>query len=106
MLTGKQAVESPNVQLTVCMLQYQKHLKLEYNSLPLSLPEELLECSSSEYISLLLKRFNKQTKSSEERLISAPLDHLFFRSFHSNRRSKGEVESLTLGDVLDVSGKE
>ena len=105
MLTGKQAVESTNVQLTVYMLEYQKHLKLKYNSLSLSSPEELLECSSSEYVSLLLKRFNKQTQSSEERLISAPLDRLFSRSFHRNKRSKGEVESLTLADVLDVSGK-
>ena len=105
MLTGKQAVESTNVQLTVCMLEYQKHLKLKYNSLSLSSPEELLECSSSEYVSLLLKRFNEQTQSSEERLISAPLDHLFSKSFHHNKRSKGEVESLTLADVLDVSGK-
>ena len=105
MLTGKQAVESTNVQLTVCMLEYQKHLKLKYNSLSLSSPEELLECSSSEYVSLLLKRFNEQTQSSEERLISAPLNHLFSGSFHRNKRSKGEVESLTLADVLDVSGK-
>ena len=106
MLTGKQAVDSPNVQLTVCMLEYQKHLKLMYKLLPLSSPEELLECSSSKYVSLLLKRFNEQTQSSEERLVSAPLDHLFLRSFHHNKRSKGEVESLTLSDVLDVSRKE
>ena len=105
MLTGKKAVDSPDVQLTVCMLEYQKHLKLKYNLLPLSSPEELLECSSSKYVSLLLKRFNEQTQSSEERLISAPLDHLCSRSFYSNKRSKGEVKSLTLGDVLDVSGK-
>ena len=105
MLTGKQAVESSNVQLTVCMLEYQKHLKLKYNSLSLSSPEELLECSSSKYVSLLLKRCNEKTQSSEERLISAPLDHLFSRSFYRNKRSKGEVESLTLVDVLDVSGK-
>ena len=87
------------------MSKYQKYLKLKYNLLPLSSPEELLECSSSEYVSLLLKRFNKQTQSSEERLISAPIDHVFSKSFHHNKRTKGEVESLTLGDVLDVSGK-
>ena len=87
------------------MAKYQKYLKLKYNLLPLSSPEELLECSSSEYVSLLLKRFNDQTQSSEERLISAPIDHVFSRSFHHNKRTKGEVESLTLGDVFDVSGK-
>ena len=35
----------------------------------------------------------------------SPLDHLFSRSFHQNKRSKGEVESLIQGDVLGVSGK-
>ena len=104
-LTGKQRIESLSHQLTVSMSKYQEYLKMKYNSLPLSSPEELLECSSSEYVSLLLKRFNEQTQTSEENLISAPIDHLFSKSFHGNKRTKGEGECLTLADVLDVRGK-
>ena len=104
-LTGKQRIESLSHQLTVNMSKYQEYLKMKYNSLPLSSPEELLECSSSEYVSLLLKRFNEQTQTSEENLISAPIDHLFSKSFHGNKRTKGEGECLTLVDVLDVRGK-
>ena len=104
-LTGKQRIESLSHQLTVNMSKYQEHLKIKYNSLPLSSPEELLECSSSEYVTLLLKRFNEQTQTSEENLISAPIDRLFSKSFHGNNRTKGEGECLTLADVLDVRGK-
>ena len=104
-LTGKRKIESLSHQLTVNMSKYQEYLKIKYNSLPLSSPEELLECSSSEYVSLLLKRFNEQTQTSEENLISAPIDHLFSKSFHGNKRTKGEGECLTLVDVLDVRGK-
>ena len=60
-VTGKQRTESLSLQLTVSMSKYQEYLKMKYNSLPLLSPEELLECSSSEYVSLLLKRFNEQT---------------------------------------------
>ena len=104
-LTGNQRIESLSHQLTVNMSKYQEYLKMKYNSLPLSSPEELLDCSSSEYVSLLLKRFNERTQTSEENLISAPIDRLFSKSFHGNKRTKGEGECLTLADVLDVRGK-
>ena len=104
-LTGKLRIESLNVRLTVSMSKYQSHLKLKYSSLPLSSPEELLECSSSEYVSLLLKRFNERTQTLEKNLISAPINHIFSKSFHSNKEAKGDSECLTLGDVLDVRGK-
>ena len=104
-LTGNQRIESLSHQLTVSMSKYQEHLKIKYNLLPLSSPEELLECSSSEYVTLLLKRFNEQTQTLKQNLISAPIDHLFSKSFHSNKRTKGEGECLTLADVLDVRGK-
>ena len=104
-LTGKQRIESLSHQLTVSMSKYQEYLKIKYNLLPLSSPEELLECSSSEYVTLLLKRFNEQTQTSVENLISAPIDHLFSKSFHGNKRTKGKGECLTLADVLDVRGK-
>ena len=105
-LTGKQKIETCDMQLTVSMSRYQEYLKIKYSLLPLSSPEEFLECSSSEYVSLLLKRRNKQTETSEENLISAPIDHLFSaKSFHSKKRTKSDSESLTLADVLDVQGK-
>ena len=105
MLTDIQIVESLNIQPTISMSKYQEYLRIKYNSLPLSSPEELLECSSSEYVSLLLKMFNEQTQTSQENLISAPIDQLFSKSFHGNKRTKGEGEYLTLADVLDVRGK-
>ena len=81
----------------------------KYKSLPFSSPEELLECSSSEYVSLLLKRFNEQKQRSEEKLISAPLNSILHNSSQSSYGSKTtkiEGEYLTLVDVLDVRGKE
>ena len=104
-LSDKQGIESFDVQLTVSMSKYQVHLKSKYSSLPLSSPEELLECNSSEYVSLLLKRFNEQTQTSEEKLISTPIDHLFSKSLHGNKRTKKEGECLTLDDILDVRRK-
>ena len=80
----------------------------KYKSMPFSSPEELLECSSSQYVSLLLKRFNEQTQRSEERLISAPLNNILHSSLkfsYGGTRSKIEDKSLSLDDVLDVRGK-
>ena len=107
-LTGKQDTGSLNVQPISCMSKYRKHLMCKYKSLPLSSPEELLECSSSEYVSLLLKRFNEHMQKSEENLISAPLNSILHNSLKSfcKNTTETEGESLTLGDVLDVTGKE
>ena len=87
------------------MSKYHKQLIFKYKLLPFSSPEELLECSSSEYVSLLLKRFNEQMQKSEEKLISAPLNSILRNSAYVSKTTKIEGDSLTLSDILDVRGK-
>ena len=111
MFTGKQGTESLKVQLTINMSKYQKYLKFKYRSLPLSSPEELLECSSSEYVSLHLE--TSRNYYSVETSISGQLKTLLGKSSNSssttkttNKYKRFDKESLTLGDVLDVSEHE
>ena len=107
-LTGKQGISSLCIQPTVSMSKYREQLMFKYKSLPFSSPEELLECSSSQYVSLLLKRFNEETQRSEEKLISAPLNSILRNSSkfsYVSKTTKIEGESLTLSDILDVRGE-
>ena len=107
-LTGKQGMGSFCIQPTVSMSKYREHLMSKYNSLRLSSPEELLECSSSQYVSLHLKRFNEQMHRFEEKLVFSPLSSILHNSSqpsYGSKRAETEGESLTLGDVLDVRGK-
>ena len=106
MLIGEQGIESLKGQLTVSMSKYQTYLKLNYSSLLISSPEELLDCSSSEYVQLYLKRFNEETQTFVENFVFPPIDHLFSKSFHSTKTSKVEGESLTLVNILDVGEKD
>ena len=97
------------IQRTASMAKYREHLMHKYKSLRLSLPEALLEGSSSEYAKLLIKQFDEQTQTSKESLISAPLNRVLCNSsmsFHANKRTNIESEPLTLSDVLDITGKE
>ena len=88
------------------MLKYRDQLKYKYKSLRLSSPEETLKCKSSEYVSLLLTKFDEKLKTKKEILVSG-----YFHNIIKNQsqfpqdtdRSMTDKESLTFADILKVS---
>ena len=77
------------------MLKYRQQLQCKYKSLCLTSPEETLECKSSEYVSLLLTRFDEKLKTKEKNLVSG--------YFHNIIKTTTDKESLTFADILKVS---
>ena len=77
--------------LTDYMKNYQEYLKLRYRSLELTPPDEMLDCSSSQYIDLILIKDNKRKPIRQK----------------TNRKIRGnEMEHVTLSEALDVENQE
>ena len=88
------------------MSKYRDHLKYKYKSLSLSSPEELLECSSSEYVNLFLTKFDNKTKRKEEHIVQGYL-YSMLKNQQMSPHDAGEVtRPLTLVDVLNVKEEE
>ena len=88
------------------MSKYRDHLKYKYKSLSLSSPEELLECSSSEYVNLFLTKFDNKTKRKEENIVQGYL-YSMLKNQQRSPHNAGEVtRPLTLVDVLNVKEEE
>ena len=88
------------------MSKYRDHLKYKYKSLSLSSPEELLECSSSEYVNLFLTKFDNKTKRNEEHIVQGYL-YSMLKNQQRSPHDAGEVtRPLTLVDVLNVKEEE
>ena len=88
------------------MSKYRDHLKCKYKSLSLSSPEELLECSSSEYVNLFLTKFDNKTKRNEEHIVQGYL-YSMLKNQQRSPHDAGEVtRPLTLVDVLNVKEEE
>ena len=88
------------------MLKYRQQLKCKYKSWPLSSPEETLECKSSEYVSLLLMKFDEKLKTKKENLVSGYFHDILknqTRFPQDTERAGTDNESLTFADILDVS---
>ena len=87
-------------QLTTAMSKYHQQLKKKYNLLLLGSPEELLECKSSHYVSLLLTKFDKKLKREREELVSGQLNNIAIKNTPLLTRP------LTIADVLNVKEEE
>ena len=88
------------------MSKYRDHLKYKYKSLSLSSPEELLECSSSEYVNLFLTKFDNKTKRNKEHIVQGYL-YSMLKNQQRSPHDAGEVtRPLTLVDVLNVKEEE
>ena len=88
------------------MSKYRDHLKYKYKSLSLSSPEELLECSSSEYVNLFITKFDNKTKRKEEHVVQGYL-YSMLKNQQRSPHDAGEVtRPLTLVDVLNVKEEE
>ena len=81
------------------MSKYRQQLKNTYDELSLGSPEELLECKSSRYVSLLLTKFDKKLKREREELVSGQLDNIIMRNIPL---SSADTRPLTIADVLNV----
>ena len=85
------------------MSKYRQQLKNKYNSLSLGSPEELLECKSSRYVSLLFTKFDKKLKREREELVSGQLNNIMIKNIPL---SSSDTRPLTIADVLDVKEEE
>ena len=81
------------------MSKYRQQLKNKYDSLSLGSPEELLECKSSRYVSLLLTKFDKKLKREREESVSGQLNNIMMRNIPL---SSADTRPLTIADVLNV----
>ena len=88
------------------MSKYRDHLKYKYKSLSLSSPEELLECSSSEYVNLFLTKFDNKTKRNEEHIVQGYLYSMLKNQQRSPHDAVEVTRPLTLVDVLNVKEEE
>ena len=90
------------------MSKYHQQLKYKYKSLPLSSPEEILECRSSQYVNLFLTKFDRKSKIHKEQLVSGQLNSILKnRSWLPwDTDDRLNDEPLTLADVLNVKEEE
>ena len=88
------------------MSKYRQHLKNKYKALSLSSPKELLECSSSKYVSLHLEKFDKESKKYKKHLVFGYFDSIFRKQSHLPHQTEKCNKPLTFTDVLNVKEEE
>ena len=89
------------MQLTTNMSKYRQQLENKYNLLSLCSPDELLECKSLHYVSLLLTKFDKKLNKIREDILSGHLSDIM-KTIPS---SVSDTRLLTLVDVLYVKDR-
>ena len=79
------------------MSKYRQKLKNRYNLLTLCSPEELLDCSSSRYVNLLLVKVDKKE------LVAGQLNNIMRKG---SSLSSADTRPLTIADILNVKEEE
>ena len=85
------------------MSKYHQYLKDKYNMLSLCSPEELLECKSSQYINLLLAKYDKKLKGERKEFISGQLNSIVTKC---TPLSSPDDRQLSLADMLNFTEEE